>query len=283
MKRLLLAVAMLISGLVMTADAQTIYQWRYREHATNCPAITDGKKRDLCYEIDSERYFKCQPATGEDCDSSDDWEEFKSKLLADPTGCDPGEFVIDISDTGVLTCDPAASSTLTTSSFNNRLSASEDTAQEAFDRLDDIILVNASDCPALTSGRAGDICIEDDDGTMYRCDPSIGQCDTAGEWKPINTTGNAATATALAANGTNASSGNAILGVDAAGNAEGAFDVWTEAENTSAGYISASSSNTLTNKTISAASNVVEADTGDSADSFFSAGDGERARGMLNA
>lgn len=49
-------------------------------------------------------------------------------------------------------------------------------------------------------------------------------------------TGNADTATALAANGTNASAGNAILGVDASGNAEGAFDVWTEAENTSAGY-----------------------------------------------
>ena len=49
-------------------------------------------------------------------------------------------------------------------------------------------------------------------------------------------TGNADTATALAGNGTNASAGNAILGVDASGNAEGAFDVWTEAENTSAGY-----------------------------------------------
>jgi hypothetical protein len=48
--------------------------------------------------------------------------------------------------------------------------------------------------------------------------------------------GNASTATALAANGTNASAGNAILGVDASGNAEGAFDVWTEAENTAAAY-----------------------------------------------
>jgi len=50
--------------------------------------------------------------------------------------------------------------------------------------------------------------------------------------------GNASTATALAANGANASAGNAILGVDASGAAEGAFDVWTEAENTSAGYTS---------------------------------------------
>jgi hypothetical protein len=52
-------------------------------------------------------------------------------------------------------------------------------------------------------------------------------------------TGNAATATALAANGANAAAGEAILGVDASGAAEGAFDVWTEAENTAAGYISA--------------------------------------------
>lgn len=42
--------------------------------------------------------------------------------------------------------------------------------------------------------------------------------------------GNAGTATALAANGANASAGNAILGVDASGAAEGSFDVLTQAE-----------------------------------------------------
>lgn len=52
-------------------------------------------------------------------------------------------------------------------------------------------------------------------------------------------TGNADTATALAANGSNCSSGNAPLGVDASGAVESCFDVWTEAENTNAGYISA--------------------------------------------
>jgi len=51
--------------------------------------------------------------------------------------------------------------------------------------------------------------------------------------------GNAGTASALAANGSNASAGFAILGIDASGNAEGAFDVWTEAENTAAAYINA--------------------------------------------
>lgn len=46
----------------------------------------------------------------------------------------------------------------------------------------------------------------------------------------LSTGGNAATATALAADGTNAASGNAILGTDAAGNAQGAFDVATQTE-----------------------------------------------------
>lgn len=49
--------------------------------------------------------------------------------------------------------------------------------------------------------------------------------------------GNASTATALAANGANCSAGNAPLGVDASGVVESCFDVWTEAENTSAAYI----------------------------------------------
>lgn len=44
-------------------------------------------------------------------------------------------------------------------------------------------------------------------------------------------------ADALADNGANCSSGNAPLGVDASGAVESCFDVWTEAENTSAGYI----------------------------------------------
>lgn len=51
-------------------------------------------------------------------------------------------------------------------------------------------------------------------------------------------TGNADTATALAANGANCSAGNSPLGVDASGAVESCFDVWTEAENTSAAYIS---------------------------------------------
>lgn len=49
--------------------------------------------------------------------------------------------------------------------------------------------------------------------------------------------GNADTATALAADPANCSAGNAPLGIIASGAVEGCFDVWTEAENTSAGYV----------------------------------------------
>lgn len=58
---------------------------------------------------------------------------------------------------------------------------------------------------------------------------SAGQAIT--DWNPDGTvTCGTPVASALGANGTNASAGNAILGVDAAGNAEGAFDVATQAE-----------------------------------------------------
>ncbi len=54
------------------------------------------------------------------------------------------------------------------------------------------------------------------------------------------------TATSLHANGSNCSSGSAPLGVDASGNAESCFDVWTEAENTAAGYLKADGTIPLT-------------------------------------
>lgn len=51
-------------------------------------------------------------------------------------------------------------------------------------------------------------------------------------------TGNADTATALAADGSNCSAGSFPLGVSAAGAVQNCTDAWTEAENTSAAYIS---------------------------------------------
>ena len=51
-------IALLISIMfVGQANAATFYAWRYREHATDCTALTDGKNTDLCYEMDSDRFF----------------------------------------------------------------------------------------------------------------------------------------------------------------------------------------------------------------------------------
>ena len=87
-------------------------------------------------------------------------------------------------------------------------------------------LRHATDCTAQT-GKAGQFCLELDVDNLYFCEPSAGDCDTAGEWKLVNV-GNAATATQatqLGANGTNCSDSIATIGTDASGNAEGCFDV----------------------------------------------------------
>jgi len=82
--------------------------------------------------------------------------------------------------------------------------------------------INASSLEGTDLGTLTDtkICTYDVTGTEIDCD-----------------TTNAPTATALAANGADCSLGNAPLGVDASGAVESCFDVWTEAENTSAAYI----------------------------------------------
>lgn len=48
------------------------FTWRYREHATDCTSLTDGKSTDACYEIDDESLYKCQPTSG-DCDTPEEW------------------------------------------------------------------------------------------------------------------------------------------------------------------------------------------------------------------
>jgi hypothetical protein len=60
------------------------------------------------------------------------------------------------------------------------------------------------------------------------------------------------TAVALAANGADCPAGSYPLGVDASGAVVSCTDAWTEAENTAAAYMTASSTNALTNKTFNA-------------------------------
>ena len=60
---------LLILMLSGVAEAQ-VYLWRYRSHATDCTALTDGKPRDMCFEVDAETLYKCQPSSG-DCSGAE--------------------------------------------------------------------------------------------------------------------------------------------------------------------------------------------------------------------
>lgn len=58
--------------LLFSSTSYAYKAWRYREHATDCTALTDGKESDICRELDSEIWFACYPSSG-DCDSAGEW------------------------------------------------------------------------------------------------------------------------------------------------------------------------------------------------------------------
>jgi hypothetical protein len=99
----------IILGLILTcifssqSFADTFYFYRYREHATDCTALTDGKDKDLCYEIDANTFYKCEPTSG-DCDTPSEWKHITGLLPSNPTACSAGQYVTDIAQDGTLTC-----------------------------------------------------------------------------------------------------------------------------------------------------------------------------------
>jgi len=90
--------------------------------------------------------------------------------------------------------------------------------------------------PGLALGAAGDIPVEQADGTITTQTVG-GDASLAADGALTVSGGDVDTAGALAANGANCSPGNSPLGVDTAGAVENCFDVWTEAENTAAAYL----------------------------------------------
>jgi len=85
MKKKLFLLAFILSLLASTAYSATYYFYRYREHATDCTSLTDGKAYDVCWEVDDEEFYKCEPATG-DCDTAGEWKNtpnFDNHDLAD--------------------------------------------------------------------------------------------------------------------------------------------------------------------------------------------------------
>lgn len=73
MKRNVLTLIILLFSLSIVIDAEAgFFTWRYREHATDCTSLTDGKNTDLCYEQDDGTVYKCDPTAG-NCDTVGEW------------------------------------------------------------------------------------------------------------------------------------------------------------------------------------------------------------------
>jgi hypothetical protein len=48
---------------------------------------------------------------------------------------------------------------------------------------------SGNECNTQTDGKQGELCVEEDDGQIWVCIPSAGDCDTGGEWKRVDSTG----------------------------------------------------------------------------------------------
>lgn len=108
----------------------TFYSWRYREHATDCTALTDGRTRDLCFEIDDEKFYKCVPdVAGGVCDTAGEWDLINAgnadtvtnATLSTALTVDTGTVGLkgNVANTSVLTLGAGASSLSGASSGTN--------------------------------------------------------------------------------------------------------------------------------------------------------------------
>ena len=62
---------------------------------------------------------------------------------------------------------------------------------------------HATDCTSITDGRPGDLCYEEDDGSLYICDTDDGLCDTADEWKCVSSSSGSQNVFLYMSDGTN--------------------------------------------------------------------------------
>lgn len=138
----------------------------------------------------------------------------------------------------LMASDPKATAIrTTTSSFNNNLSTADTTVQAALDTIDNISLGSGAPTSAtyITQTANGTLSNEQALGSLatgiVKNTTTTGVLSIAASGTDyVAPAGNVATATALAANGSNCSSGSAPLGVDASGAVESCFDVGTQTE-----------------------------------------------------
>lgn len=76
MRRLGIFALVIVASLTMGANAIKRGPYRFdarvRSHATDCTLLTDGLPDELCYELDSDRIFACEPAVSP-CNIVADW------------------------------------------------------------------------------------------------------------------------------------------------------------------------------------------------------------------
>jgi len=143
-----------------------------------------------------------------------------SALAANPTACSAGQFVTDLDADGTLTCDtPAGGGDLTGGDLDDGEFCIYNLSGGVVDcnvplaslaNLNTLLSTTIQDAGTLTDGR---ICTYDLTGTEIDCD-----------------TTNAPTATALAADPANCTSGQAAGGINASGTAESCVDPILESE-----------------------------------------------------
>lgn len=116
-------------------------------------------------------------------------------LYADPNGSVPRTFAGASTDLGALNCtapaDPQNGECWYDGATDNRRECRINGSTRATQSLRS----DATSCPAnVTDGKQGEMCLDLDDGAMWLCTPTSGDCNTAAEWMLIN--GGAQVATA---------------------------------------------------------------------------------------
>lgn len=171
-----------------------------------------------------------------------------SALAADPSDCSANQFANAIAASGNLSCSALADADIP----NNITIDSATGATNATNiGITDDTATNATMYPLWVTANTGNLPAKVS-STKLSFNPSSGLLTATGFSGPLTgaVTGNASSASALAANGANCDAGSAPLGVDASGAVEGCFAVVTGTPWTGMGYLTAESDpqvGTLTN------------------------------------
>ena len=149
-----------------------------------------------------------------------------SQLATDPGDCAANQYASAINATGTLTCAQVGYTQLTgvpTAIVRTDQANTYSAGAQSFAAASSLTLPTAAGVSPTTNGQMAY------DSTSHTLEVGINGTNKTVALTDSNSTGNAATATALAANGANCASGSAPLGVDASGAAEGCVAVASQA------------------------------------------------------